>query len=145
MRDRCQCRDGPANVRGLSIGCIGSVRDSVLGIARVRHVFSSKTYIVSSGSVWRANARGYCHGPRSLNDSEPTADAKITASVAENACDPQRTAEAPIGRWTDRKLVVDDCCFAPIPASGVYAKGRALQEPRGLTVDDDPLNHPVVD
>lgn len=43
------------------------------------------------------------------------------------------------------RLVVDDCCSASVPASGVDSKGRALQEPRGLTVDDELLNHPVVD
>lgn len=74
------------------------------------------------------------------------ADTKITATVAENACDPQRTAEA-TGRPMDGsdKLVVDDWCSAPMPASGRLRRRRALQEPPGLTVDDEPLNHPVVD
>lgn len=81
----------------------------------------------------------------SLIRSHP-AETRITASVAENACDPQRTAEVP-GRPMDGsdKLVVDDWCSAPMPASGRLRQRRALQDPRGLTVDDEPLNHPIVD
>lgn len=44
MRDRCNAGDGPAKVHCLSRGCsVESVRDSVLGIAKVRDVFSGKT------------------------------------------------------------------------------------------------------
>lgn len=53
------------------------------------------------------------------------AEARITARVAENACDPQLTAAVP-GRPMNRsdKLVVDDWCSAPMPAAGGLRQGE---------------------
>lgn len=60
----------------------------------------------------------------SLIRSHPAA-ARITASVAENACDPERTAEV-TGRPMagSDKLVVDDWCSAPMPTSGRLRQGE---------------------
>lgn len=72
MRDWCQCRDAPANVHGLSIGCsVGSARDSVLGIARVRHVFSKDVYC-RVGSVGGQMREGIVTALDPFNDSDPT-------------------------------------------------------------------------
>ncbi len=71
MRDWCQCRDAPANVHGLSIGCsVGSARDSVLRIARVRHVFSKDVYCLV-GSVGGQMREDIFTALDPFNDSEP--------------------------------------------------------------------------
>lgn len=61
------------------------------------------------------------------------AEARITAKIAENAIH-RRWPQFP-GRPMDGsdKLVVDDWCSAPMPASGRLRQRRALQDPRGLT------------
>lgn len=66
------CRDAPANVHRLSIGCsVGSARDSVMGIARVRHVFSKDVYCLV-GSVGGQMREGIVTALDPFNDSDPT-------------------------------------------------------------------------
>lgn len=71
------------------------------------------------------------------------AEARITARVAENACDPQLTAAVP-GRPMNRsdKLVVDDWCSAPMPAAGRFTSKESFTRPARPHVDDDRLNSP---
>lgn len=143
-----QCRDGWISQR------FTASREAAASRAYVTRFWESPGY----GMCFRARRRlsrrermaGECarvlSGPLvpSLIRSHP-AEARITAKIAENAIHRGRP-QFPVGRWTDRiNWVVDDWCSAPMPASGRLRQRRALQDPRGLTVDDEPLNHPAVD
>lgn len=131
MRDWCNAGMEPAKVHCLSRGCsVGSVRDGFGNRAGCGMCFRARRRLSRRERRAGACAR-VSSGPLfpSLIRSHPS-KARTIARVAENACDPQRTAEV-TGKPMDGsdRLVVDDWCSAPMPTSGRLRQKESFTRP----------------